>query len=849
MEHRNISGTRRVPVPQLGVAVFWACVIGAVLLASRADATGSDDFVTTWDTTNVGTTDTFSIRIPTSGGGYAYQVDWNNDGDNDDGVGVDDEATFHTGAITHTFATAGVHTIRISGSFPQIRFNNGGDKLKLLSVDQWGSQPWRSSDAAFYGCTNLSVLATDGPDLSLVTNATSMFRGVRGTLNVGSWDTGNLTTATHMFRSTTAQLDVETWDTANITNMQAMFAWSSGNPDVSEWDTGNVTTTVQMFREAGNADPDVSGWDTTSLITSSAMFQDISSFTGSLRNWDTTNLTDVSYMFARGSSNPDLSEFDTSNVTNFNFMFFRAGSNPDVSAWDTSSATTMSNVFSYASNASPDVSGWDTSNVTNMSQMFQKARNANPDMSDWNMEKVSNLSDFLADASLSVANFDAALIAWSDQDLRSGLNFDAGSSQFCAAGDALTQLMSTFNWTIDNSGQDCTPETPTLAPSLDDESDTGHSTGDQVTSASDVTVLVGCTESGNVVNVFADQPTPGTLLGTHTCTAQGSSNVTVVGLVEGIYSLTYTETNRGFESAPSGSSAIEVDLTPPTEPVCEPSTTLAGIGESITMECTGVEVGSILAVDNMTCTPSPTPVSGNVSCSGVAGPNDGPTTANVDASDDAVVVSDVAGNTSSTSTGVIVDVVAPVIALIGDDEVLVELDEPYIDQGATCVDERDPACLVLVTGSEIDTAAVGSHVVSYSAVDSAGNEAVAVTRTVAVGPAPTTVPTTTTIPTTTVSTVSTTTVPATTSNPATTDPTPAPSTASSPEQTTALDEVASDAIDLDEVDLDEVADAPFVGGAEPATSFPTLTVVSGSLLAIAGAFWWFLLGRRRAEAS
>ncbi|MDY0265724.1 MAG: hypothetical protein RBR12_11165, partial [Sulfurospirillum cavolei] len=65
------------------------------------------DFITTWKTDNSGTSNATSITIPTTGGGYNYDVDWNNDGTFDD-VGV-------TGNITHDYGTAGTYTVAIRG--------------------------------------------------------------------------------------------------------------------------------------------------------------------------------------------------------------------------------------------------------------------------------------------------------------------------------------------------------------------------------------------------------------------------------------------------------------------------------------------------------------------------------------------------------------------------------------------------------------------------------------------------------------------------------------------------------------------------------------------------------------
>ena len=93
------------------------------------------------------TSNSTSITIPTTGGGYNYEVDWNNDGIYDQ-TGI-------TGNVTHDFGVAGTYTIRIRGTFPRIYFNGGGDRQKLLDVGQWGDLAWTVMNDAFYGCSNL----------------------------------------------------------------------------------------------------------------------------------------------------------------------------------------------------------------------------------------------------------------------------------------------------------------------------------------------------------------------------------------------------------------------------------------------------------------------------------------------------------------------------------------------------------------------------------------------------------------------------------------------------------------------------------------------------------------------
>ena len=124
-------------------------------------------FITTWKTDNTGTSNSTSITIPTFGTGYNYDVDWDNDGVFDQ-LGI-------TGDVTHDFGSVGTYTIRIQGDFPRIYFNEGGDCLKILSVNQWGNLQWESMGRAFMGARNLEVDATDAPDLSMVTDISYMF--------------------------------------------------------------------------------------------------------------------------------------------------------------------------------------------------------------------------------------------------------------------------------------------------------------------------------------------------------------------------------------------------------------------------------------------------------------------------------------------------------------------------------------------------------------------------------------------------------------------------------------------------------------------------------------------------
>ena len=87
-----------------------------------------DRFIFSAKTDNAGTSGANQVTIPTTGTGYLYDIETS------DGQTI----LGNTGNTTITFPGAGTYTVYISGNFPRIYFNNGGDKLKILSVNNWG---------------------------------------------------------------------------------------------------------------------------------------------------------------------------------------------------------------------------------------------------------------------------------------------------------------------------------------------------------------------------------------------------------------------------------------------------------------------------------------------------------------------------------------------------------------------------------------------------------------------------------------------------------------------------------------------------------------------------------------
>lgn len=224
------------------------------------------DFITTWTTTIALQT----ITLPATSISNNFDVDWG------DGSAVE---TVITANPTHEYATADTYTITIKngGSCPSWSFNDGGDKLFIDDIVNWGDVGFVDLLGAFYGCVNMSVSATDSGNFSIVTTMSRMFRSASiADPDVSTWDVSSVTNIDSMFRSMLiADPDVSAWDVSSVVTMIATFdASPMANPDVSTWDVSSVTNMSAMFRSAPMANPDVSAWNVSNVSNMTTMFLD-----------------------------------------------------------------------------------------------------------------------------------------------------------------------------------------------------------------------------------------------------------------------------------------------------------------------------------------------------------------------------------------------------------------------------------------------------------------------------------------------------------------------------------------------------------------------------------------------
>ncbi len=395
-------------------------------------------FITKWrtDSLSVGSSSATSITIPTFGSGYFYDVDWNNDGTYDD-LGV-------SASISHNYGVAGTYTVAIRGVFPRIYFNNGGDRKKLLSIEQWGEAAWSSMASAFYGCTNLVLNATDVPNTAAVTDMSNMFR-----------DCSKLNQALP-----------NGFNTDNVTNMSSMFnnCFAYNQPLPASFNTTNVTNMSNMFSSCfAYNQPLPASFNTTNVTTMSGMFWICSSYNQPLpASFNTANVTNMFGMFNScvAYNQPLPASFNTAKVTSVSRMFQQCPlyNQPLPAGFTTPLLTDMSFMFSGCTAYNqPFPAGFTAANAIDMSYMFLNAANFDRNIGNFNIAAATNMTGIFNGSGISVANYDAILTTWNTAGYTNKNLGNASPLQYCAAQAARTNLTTTLGWTITGDVLNCSP--------------------------------------------------------------------------------------------------------------------------------------------------------------------------------------------------------------------------------------------------------------------------------------------------------------------------------------------------------------------------------------------------------
>jgi surface protein len=206
--------------------------------------------------------------------------------------------------------------------------SNLSQRANLSKVTQWGSVPWSSLARGFNDCPNLTITATDAPNLSGVTDLGYMFAGCTAmNQDISHWDVSTVTNFEAMFQgATTFNQDISTWNMASATQLRNMFSHASAfNQPIGVWNTENVTNMSDMFYRASVFNQDLSTWNTAKVTNFSRMFSEATAFNQPIGGWNTSAAVNMFGMFAKATAfNQPIGNWNLSNVTTINSMFSEA---------------------------------------------------------------------------------------------------------------------------------------------------------------------------------------------------------------------------------------------------------------------------------------------------------------------------------------------------------------------------------------------------------------------------------------------------------------------------------------------------------------------------------------------
>lgn len=436
---------------RLGIRVTW----GPATIVDNAEANTAFEF--TVQTDNAGTSADNQFTIPiTSATPYNISTS--------DGQSI----TGATGATTLTFPSAGTYTVSITDSCEGWRFNNGGDKLKLLDISNWGV--FRSTiSATFYGATNMTCSAVDAPinAQSILTNCFRNcvnFNGAIGNWDVSQvtqfnfafyqasnfnqpladWDVSNGQQFDFMFDNTAFNQPIGNWNTSNALDMQGMFTNGDFNQNIDSWDVSNVTNMYVMFKNNTVFNQPLNSWNTSSVtnfretfsgatlfngnisswtIKSSGsvvmreMFRNATAFNQPIGSWTMNAVGDVQDMFNGASAfNQDIGSWNLQSVSSFlmNRMFqnatsFNNGGQPML--WNMPLVTSFDRMFDGATSFNADISSWNVSNVTNFAFMFEQASSFNQPIGSWTTTSATNMNSMF-DGPSGIMAFNQDISSW-----------------------------------------------------------------------------------------------------------------------------------------------------------------------------------------------------------------------------------------------------------------------------------------------------------------------------------------------------------------------------------------------------------------------------------------------------
>lgn len=281
---------------------------------------------------------TFDLRSVT--GFNNYDIDWG------DGSAIETGVT--DSIKSHTYTTAGLYEIKITGQI-YIRNTSSVDANCYTEFKQWGTATTITGIREFfYLCRNMTYTATDAPNFDFSIAASTAYDGPYRlfsvcnsitSLDLSNWDTSEWSglTSASAFQNMNnlTSINITGWD---VSNLQTGTGWFSGAGNLStgitiiapNLDWSLCTQMTQMFYNSNIVSVDINNWTLNPAGTNlQQMFRSIGNNVGAaggldidISGWTNTGslIGQSGNLFmtqARGISSINMTGWDWSGVTIF----------------------------------------------------------------------------------------------------------------------------------------------------------------------------------------------------------------------------------------------------------------------------------------------------------------------------------------------------------------------------------------------------------------------------------------------------------------------------------------------------------------------------------------------------
>ncbi|MFN4896367.1 MAG: BspA family leucine-rich repeat surface protein, partial [Pseudomonadota bacterium] len=290
-----------------------------------------------------------------------------------------------------------------------------------------GKSYW-PSDGYFYGCSNMTVSASDAPDMTGTTSMANAFRSCANfNSDISHWDVSQVQSFDSTFKNTNVfNQNLNSWDTGSGTSFANMFSgtvwFNNGDPGNNGgspliWNVANGTLFTNMFNSALRFNQDISSWDMRNATSINSMFSFSTFNNGDATNsqskplsWYLPKVTSATFVFY-SSGHPfdqDIGSWftpqngDVMQVKDLTHALchrsggapnpFNNGGSPSIGNWRTPNATSMFQMLAKCNLFNQPIGNWDVSSVTNMEAALFGTSSFNQDLSAWNTGNVTNMS-------------------------------------------------------------------------------------------------------------------------------------------------------------------------------------------------------------------------------------------------------------------------------------------------------------------------------------------------------------------------------------------------------------------------------------------------------------------------